>query len=54
MCDDIEEFIAQMKEKGVSCTEVQREPWGLLTAVTLPGGGEIGIYQPLHPRPPAA
>ena len=23
--------------------------WGLLTAITLPGGSELGLYQPRHP-----
>jgi hypothetical protein len=25
--------------------------WGQLTRISLPGGGKLGIYQPLHPRP---
>jgi hypothetical protein len=23
--------------------------WGLLTSIKLPGGGELSLYQPLHP-----
>jgi hypothetical protein len=23
----------------------------VLTAITLPGGGKLGVYQPHHPRP---
>ena len=26
---------------------------GVLTQLTLPGGGTLGIYQPRHARPPA-
>jgi hypothetical protein len=22
--------------------------WGLLTQITLPGGSQLGVYQPLH------
>jgi hypothetical protein len=32
---------------------VQNQAWGLLTHVTLPGGGKLGIYQPRHARPKA-
>ena len=51
LCDDVNDFIAQMREKGVECSDVHEEPWGLLTKVTLPGGGRIGVYEPLHERP---
>ncbi len=51
MCDDIQKFVEQMKSLEVPCTEVQDHGWGLLTAITLPGGGEIGVYQPRHERP---
>lgn len=51
MCDDVEAFIADMKKRKVSCTPVQNQGWGLLTQVTLPGGGKLGVYQPRHARP---
>ncbi len=51
MCDDVEEFVAAMKKRGVSCAPVQNQGWGLLTQVTLPGGGKLGVYQPRHARP---
>jgi hypothetical protein len=28
---------------------VSDEGWGLLTAIALPGGVELGLYQPRHP-----
>jgi hypothetical protein len=49
MCDDVEAFIAEMTERGISCTPVQDLRWGRLTQLTLPGGGKLGVYQPLHP-----
>ncbi len=52
MVEDIEVFVAQMKEHQRPCTEVEDAGWGLLTRLTLPGGGKIGVYQPRHPRPP--
>jgi catechol 2,3-dioxygenase-like lactoylglutathione lyase family enzyme len=51
LCEDIDAFTATMKDREVPCTPVSDEPWGRLTAVTLPGGGALGVYQPLHPRP---
>ena len=51
MCDDIEAFVAQMKEKGIACGPVDDQGWGLLSRLTLPGGGELGVYQPRHARP---
>lgn len=53
MCDDIEAFRCEMAENKVQCSPVHDEPWGRLTAVSLPGGGTLGIYQPLDPRPPS-
>jgi len=52
MCDDVEAFIAKMKAANIACGPVQNQGWGLLTQVTLPGGGALGVYQPRHPRPP--
>jgi hypothetical protein len=51
MCDDIEAFIADMEKRNVVCGPAQDLGWGILTQVTLPGGGKLGIYQPEHPRP---
>jgi len=31
--------------------EVAMQGWGRLTRIKLPGGGEIGLYQPRHERP---
>src|SRR5205085_11120165 len=53
MCDDIQAFVARMKAQVIECEPVKDEGWGLLTHLTLPGGGKIGVYQPRHPRPPA-
>jgi hypothetical protein len=51
MCDDVEAFLAEMKELGIACGPVQNQGWGLLTQITLPGGGKLGVYQPRHARP---
>lgn len=51
MCDDVDRFIAEMKKHDIACDDVQEPGWGRLTHVTLPGGGKLGVYQPLHERP---
>src|SRR5205823_5809733 len=40
MCDDVEVFIAQMQKHDIACGPVQKESWGLLMQLTLPGGGK--------------
>ena len=51
MCEDVEALIAQLKKHDIACDPVQDQGWGLLTHLTLPGGGKLGIYQPRHARP---
>ena len=51
MCDDVEALVAEMKKSDIACEPVQDQGWGLLTHLTLPGGGRLGIYQPRHARP---
>jgi hypothetical protein len=51
MCNDVQNFIAGMNEHGIDTDPVQEERWGLLTYLTLPGGGKLGVYQPHHERP---
>lgn len=55
MCEDVGAFIQAMKTRALACTPVRDVGWGLLTQLTLPGGGKLGVYQPRHARPkPAA
>jgi hypothetical protein len=49
MCDDVEATIAHLGGKGVECAPVTDQGWGLLTSLTLPGGSQLGLYQPRHP-----
>jgi catechol 2,3-dioxygenase-like lactoylglutathione lyase family enzyme len=49
MCDDLKAEMAALKAKGVKCSEVAEERWGSITTMRLPGGGELGLYQPKHP-----
>jgi catechol 2,3-dioxygenase-like lactoylglutathione lyase family enzyme len=49
MCDDLAAEMASLAEKNVKCAEVHDARWGSITKIQLPGGGEIGLYQPKHP-----
>ena len=53
MCDDVQALIAEMGRRGIACAPVLNLGWGVITQVTLPGGGKLGIYQPRHARPRA-
>ena len=48
MCDDVRAEIARLGEKGIVCAPVSDEGFGLLTAIHLPGGGDLGLYEPHH------
>jgi hypothetical protein len=49
MCDDLAAEMAALGGKGVPCSEVEEARWGSVTKIQLPGGGEVGLYQPKHP-----
>lgn len=51
MCDDVQTLVAEMNAKGIACSPIHEERWGSITNVTLPGGGQLGIYQPKHASP---
>jgi hypothetical protein len=50
MCDDLDVTMKDLQVKGVEFTSsVSQERWGRLTRFRLPGGGEVGLYEPRHP-----
>jgi catechol 2,3-dioxygenase-like lactoylglutathione lyase family enzyme len=52
LCDDIAATVAELQGRGAELARpVEEAPWGLHTALRLPDGSELGLYQPLHPRP---
>jgi catechol 2,3-dioxygenase-like lactoylglutathione lyase family enzyme len=54
MCDDIDATVAELKAQGVKFTaEIAEQRWGLTTALRLPGGGRLALYEPRHPQPQA-
>jgi len=49
MCEDLKAEMASLAMKDVKCSRVEEARWGLITKMPLPGGGEVGLYQPKHP-----
>jgi hypothetical protein len=49
MCDDLAVTVRDLKARGTECAPIKDEGWGLLTPIKLPGGGDLGLYQPRHP-----
>jgi catechol 2,3-dioxygenase-like lactoylglutathione lyase family enzyme len=52
MCDNIEATVRELEVKGVEFSSgVTQQRWGLITSIILPGGGRLGLYEPLHASP---
>jgi hypothetical protein len=49
MCDDVAGTVREFEAKGISCSPVEDQGWGLVTTIRLPGGEELGLYEPRHP-----
>jgi hypothetical protein len=48
MCDDVNAEVDQLGKKGIECSPITDPGWGLLTSIPLPGGGDLGLYEPRH------
>jgi len=49
MCDDIDRTVEALAAKGVEFSApISTARFGRLTRIRIPGGGEIGLYQPSH------
>jgi hypothetical protein len=52
MCDDVQATVDELTAKGVEFSRpVADEGFGLVTAIRLPGGSELGLYEPRHATP---
>jgi hypothetical protein len=49
MCDDLDATMKELSVKGVAFAPVTVQRWGKLTSLTLPGGAQLGLYEPTHP-----
>jgi catechol 2,3-dioxygenase-like lactoylglutathione lyase family enzyme len=53
LTDDLVADMSRLEARGVPLSKVEEQSWGTLTKITLPSGGELGLYQPKHESPPA-
>lgn len=52
-CDDIEETVAQLKQRSVEFTDsISDRGYGLVTHFRMPGNFEVELYQPLYAKEP--
>jgi predicted enzyme related to lactoylglutathione lyase len=52
MCDDVEATMAELEAKGAEfVAPITAAGFGRMTRMRVPGGGELGLYQPTHPSP---
>lgn len=49
MCDDLSAELESLADRGVVCSDIEEARWGSVTKIRLPGGSELGLYQPRHP-----
>ena len=45
VCDDVAATVTALQAEGIEIVRpISDQGWGLLTAITLPGGVELGLY----------
>lgn len=49
MCSGLETTLAELSAKGVRAGPITAQSWGRVTAIELPGGETLGLYEPRHP-----
>jgi predicted enzyme related to lactoylglutathione lyase len=53
MCDDVNATVSDLENRGVKFSRpITDAGFGLTTSITLPGGADLGLYQPKHPLAP--
>jgi glyoxalase/bleomycin resistance protein/dioxygenase superfamily protein len=51
MCDDLETTVAELAGKGIAFRgEPEDEGFGITITMLLPGGVEVLLYEPRHPK----
>jgi len=49
MCDDINKTVEELTAKGVEFAgPITNAGFGMLATLNVPGGGQLGLYQPRH------
>ena len=49
ICDDLDATVASLAARGVVCEAATEQSWGRATAIPLPSGAAVGLYEPRHP-----
>lgn len=49
MCDKLTETLDDLAARGFGHTELRQAEWGVATSIRLPGGANLGLYEPSHP-----
>jgi catechol 2,3-dioxygenase-like lactoylglutathione lyase family enzyme len=49
ICENLSATIKELENRGTRFEEPSEQSWGITTQIHLPGGGLLGLYQPLHP-----
>ena len=50
ICDGLDSTMDELRGRGAEFTSPPTErSWGRVTAIRLPDGSELGLYQPKHP-----
>jgi catechol 2,3-dioxygenase-like lactoylglutathione lyase family enzyme len=49
MCDDLRATLEELRARGVEASQpVTEQAFGLLSAIRLPDGTQLGLYEPHH------
>jgi catechol 2,3-dioxygenase-like lactoylglutathione lyase family enzyme len=48
MCDNLQETMNDLAARGVARAEFREAEWGVASSIRLPGGSNLGLYQPRH------
>ena len=49
MCDDLDTTVAELAKRGIGLSRpIEQQSWGIVTAIRLPDGTALGLYQPQH------
>ncbi len=48
LCDKLQETLNDLAAKGVAHTEFREAEWGVASSIRLPGGSNLGLYEPRH------
>jgi catechol 2,3-dioxygenase-like lactoylglutathione lyase family enzyme len=52
MCHDVERTVTELEARGVEfVSPIEDEEWGRSTRFQIPGGVEMGLYEPRHASP---